>query len=292
MPRCRSPQTTSGRRPIDLRRPRRRHKLPYPDRGAGATGGSATAARGLHVEAPTPLPSCLAAATSYNGYDRSPAATDVIRRRDARTAISRCARAKAYDPASRRISRSCGAVRACHARSGPAPRPPAAPTDERIRDWQPTDDPQLVDAAVPVRALSADRLLAAGHPAGQPAGHLERARAPAVELQLDDQYQYPDELLAGRVDQSGRMPSAAVRPDRRPDRQRRAGPPRSTTAAAAGSRTTTPTCGARSAPVGRLRRGDPVWAMLADGRRLALPAPLGALRFRRRRSFCASAPIP
>src|SRR5690606_12694919 len=61
----------------------------------------------------------------------------------------------------------------------------------------------------PVRPLPADRQLPARHPAGQPAGHLERPDAPAMGEQVHDQHQYPDELLAGGGQRTARVRGAA-----------------------------------------------------------------------------------
>ena len=73
-------------------------------------------------------------------------------------------------------------------------RPPTSASllSRRIRT------PALLSAALPIRALPAHRQLAPAHPAGQPAGHLERPGPAALEQQLHHQHQHADELLARR----------------------------------------------------------------------------------------------
>ena len=99
-------------------------------------------------------------------------------------------------------------------------------------------------AAVPVRPLPAHLLVAAGHAAGQPAGHLERQHEPAVGLEVHDQHQHRDELLARRGRQPLRVRGAAVPDDPRADRRGRDASRASTTARAGGSRTRTRISGA------------------------------------------------
>ena len=136
--------------------------------------------------------------------------------------------------------------------------------------------PGLAATLFPVRALPAHRQLAAGHPAREPAGPLERRAEPGLGEQVHDQHQHRDELLAGGGDEPRGVPRAALRPDRG---AARAGPPD----------------GAGALRRARLRRpsqhrplarGDPrrrrPLGPVADGRRVALDAPLRALRLRRR----------
>ena len=180
----------------------------YDDHGTGMTfsvqlevladgGVMTTAADGLHVDDADAVTILLAAATSFNGYDRSPALDGRDPAADARTALA-VARQHSYDQ-----------LRAAHINDHAAlfdrvtldlgrTETAGRPTDERIRHWQQTNDPQLVTLLFQYGRYLLDRLLPTGHPAGQPAGHLERAGAAAMELELDDQHQYPDELLAGR----------------------------------------------------------------------------------------------
>ncbi len=83
------------------------------------------------------------------------------------------------------------------------------------------------------------------HRAGQPAGDLERPGAPALELQLDDQHQRRNELLARRDRQPGRVPRAAHGPGGGPLTSPAPARPRTSMAAGAGRPTTTLTFGAR-----------------------------------------------
>ena len=155
------------------------------------------------------------------------------------------------------------------------------PTDERIQAFERGDDPQLIALLFQYGRYL---LIASSRPGTQPANLQgiwnDQLRA-ALELELHDQHQHADELLAGRADQPGRVPQAAVRHDRRPEPQRPRDRRRSTTAPAAGWRTTTPICG------GRARRSAISATAIRSGRSgrwaaLALPAPVGALRLRRR----------
>nr|WP_274705112.1 glycoside hydrolase N-terminal domain-containing protein [Sphingomonas sp. H160509] len=56
-----------------------------------------------------------------------------------------------------------------------------------------------------LRPIPADRLVSSRIAALQSSGHLERSRAAALGLQVHDQHQHGDELLAGRADRPGRM---------------------------------------------------------------------------------------
>ena len=145
-------------------------------------------------------------------------------------------------------------------------------------------------AALPVRALPADRQLAPRRAARQPAGHLERLDAAALELQLDAQHQHRDELLAGRGREPRRVPRAAPRLRR----------------GARGERTAHGRGQLRRARLGRPPQRRPLGpdragrelrprrsqvGELAAERRVAQHAPVGALRLRARPSHsCASAP--
>ncbi len=132
------------------------------------------------------------------------------------------------------------------------------PTDVRIAQHASTERPAVRRAAVPVRALPADLLVAAGHPAGEPPGHLERLADAVLGLEVHGQRQPADELLAGRHHEPVRVLPAGLRHGQGPHGHRRAGRPRRSTAPAAGSPTTTPTPGgarrswtARSGACGR-----------------------------------------
>ena len=167
--------------------------------------------------------------------------------------------------------------------------PPKLPTDERIKRVRRGRRPAAGRALLPVRPLPADRLLAA------PARSRPTCRAsgtsslqPAVGQQVHDQHQHRDELLAGR----GRAtwPSATSR--------------------CSTCSTTWSTSGAQHGQGALRRRGwvlhhntdlwrgtAPINASqprhLADRRRLALPAPLGALRSSRGdKEFLARARLP
>ena len=169
-------------------------------------------------------------------------------------------------------------------RRGPRHGRPARPLREgrgRSRSGHP---------ALPVRALPVDRQLAPGRPAREPAGHLERIDAAAVELQLDAQHQHRDELLAGRGRQPGGVPRAA------PGLRRGALGER--TAHGRGQLRRPRLGGApQRRPLGpdragrELRRGRSQVGELVDERRVAQHPPVGALRVRRATpGSCASAP--
>ena len=64
---------------------------------------------------------------------------------------------------------------------------------------------------------------------GQPAGTLEQLQQPAVAQRLPLQYQCPDELLAGRGDQSRRVPPAVLRLRQQPARRAHRGHSRTIT---------------------------------------------------------------
>ena len=136
-------------------------------------------------------------------------------------------------------------------------------------------------AALPVRPLPADLLLPSRRrspPTCRASGTTSCARrgAPTTRSTSTREMNYwPAETanlaechqpLFGLAD--------AIWPRRAEDRRRQL------RRAAAGSPTTTPTSGAHRP--GRRRRRRSGLGQLADGRRLALPAPLGALRLRRR----------
>ncbi|MCK7482627.1 MAG: hypothetical protein M0C28_40045 [Candidatus Moduliflexus flocculans] len=102
------------------------------------------------------------------------------------------------------------ALKAAPRRRAPAPVPARAhrprgrrpnsalPTDERLKKFDGANDPALAALALPVRPLPAHLLVAAGHAAGQPPGHLEQGHESHVGFEVHDQHQHGDELLAGR----------------------------------------------------------------------------------------------
>ena len=159
-----------------------------------------------------------------------------------------------------------------------APAPPeiaALPTDERLERVKKGDaDPGLDALYLPVRPLPADRQQPPRRSAREPAGPVERQHEPAVGHRLSPQHQPADELLAGRGDQPRRAARAALRLPR--------------VAARAG-----PQDGADALRRARLRRAShhrhlglhvarrsAALRPLADRRRLADAAPLGALPVR------------
>ncbi len=144
----------------------------------------------------------IAAATSYRTYE------DVTADPAARVAA-------ALEPASRK---SVDTLRAAHVRDyqqlfnrvtldlGPSKR---APTDERVRGFGDGGDPGLAALYFQYGRYLLICQLAAGHAAGEPAGHLEREHDAAVGQQVHHQHQHRDELLAGGLDQPGRDDGAA-----------------------------------------------------------------------------------
>ena len=161
---------------------------------------------------------------------------------------------------------------ASHRRASPGLPPRRGPRSRRPR--------------LPVRPLPPRRELPPRHPAREPAGHLERGRPPAVELELDAEHQQRDELLAGGGDEPLRVPRADAEDDRRARAQRTGdgagqlrgaglgGPPQRRPVAADGPRR-------------ELGPGRPEVGELADGCGLALDGPVGALRVHARRGMAA-----
>ena len=265
-----------ARRPDEARRPsqalprppgplvRRRARVRGPDRGRGTrrpSGGrrEGTARRRRRVGDGTPGRGHEFQGTKPRGRLRGCAPCPEAVWRAARAARGGLPLALPARPPGSRVD---GTGRVAHGR---------APRGRARRSRRPGARRDLF----PVRALPADRQLASGHPAREPPGHLERRAEPGLGEQVHDQHQHRDELLAGRGDEPRGVPRAALRPDRG--------------AARAG-----PTDGAGPLRGARLRRApqhrplacdDPrrrrPLGPLADGRRVALDAPLGALRLRR-----------
>ena len=171
-------------------------------RRTGRTAPSPSAAR-MRSRCSSPRPP---ATSAYDDVSGDPAAR-VAAALDARVAqdLRRAAR--------RARPRPSAAVPPRHARPRPLERP--RPTDERVRGFARRRRPGARGAVLPVRPLPADRQLAAGHAAGQPAGHLERQHVAAVGQQVHDQHQHRDELLAGGVHEPRRAmePLTAMVPD-------------------------------------------------------------------------------
>ena len=136
--------------------------------------------------------------------------------------------------------------------------------------------PRLRRARLPVRTLPAHRLQPSGRTTCDAAGNLERQPQAAVAVQLHVQHQHADELLARRGDRAFRVPRGAVPRAPRADGVRtRDGesPLRRTRVGAAPQLRLL----ARNASVRRRGVGS-----VADRRRVARPAPLGALPLRAR----------
>ena len=221
----------------------------------------------------------LVTATGYRSYGRSPDRSGDEIAEECRRRVA-TARKKSY--AALYKDHIADYQAAFHRVKLSLPRLTSAslPTGERLSAFASNPDPDL-GAVLSIRALPVDRQFPSRLAARQFAGHLERGNPPAVEFQLDVQYQRPDELLARRDLQFGRVPPAAVRPDRgaEPDggadrchqlRLPRLGlPPQRRPLAPVGSR-------------GRLRPGFTDVGQLVHERTVVLRAPLGALCVRRR----------
>ena len=159
--------------------------------------------KGLHIVDAESVTLRLAAATSFKG--RNPEAA-CCRCAPCRATVWRAARAARGGlplalPARPPGSRLDGTRRVAHRR---APRGGARGSRR----------PGARRDLFPVRPLPAHRQLAAGHPACQPPGPLERRREPRLGEQVHDQHQHRDELLACRGDEPRGVPRAALRPDR------------------------------------------------------------------------------
>ena len=74
----------------------------------------------------------------------------------------------------------------------------ALPTDERLKAFDGTNDPALAALLFQFGRYLLISSSRPGHAAGQPPGHLEQGPEPDVGLQVHDQHQHRDELLAGR----------------------------------------------------------------------------------------------
>ena len=86
-----------------------------------------------------------------------------------------------------------------------------------------------------------------------------------MELELHDEHQRADELLARRVGQPRRHARPAARLDRRARRHRREDRSHATTARTAGPSHHNSDLWRQSAPVGDFGEGDPVWAFWPMG---------------------------
>ena len=71
------------------------------------------------------------------------------------------------------------------------------PMDERIHNFAETDDPVLLALYFEFGRYLLYFVVTARRASGKSAGHLERSDVAAVEQQMDNEHQSPDELLAG-----------------------------------------------------------------------------------------------
>ena len=158
--------------------------------------------------------------TSFAGFDKEPSdGPDPV---SATLARLDAAAARSFESLQTAHTRDFGGPRPARA---PRRRPDAAGREAhrcplaRLRGRR--DRPRPRGPLLPVRPLPAHQRVASRQPGSEPAGHLEPAHAAAVEQQLHGQHQHRDELLAGRDDEPGRVPSAAAALHRRPREDRR-----------------------------------------------------------------------
>ena len=249
---------------------RRRHAWPL--------AGTASASM-----APTRCMLLIATATSFNGFDKSPAPTAAIRARWSSGHWSRRATATWDDcsDARRRPSRllmrpggpsTLGNWRAADAADRRADRHARArPTRSWSRCCSQYGRYLLIASSRP------------GHAAGEPPGHLERRGPAAVELELDDQHQHPDELLAGGDRPTWPSCTNRCSISSRTSRSTARSTAATNYGAAGWVAHHNSDLWRQTAPVGDYGDGDPVWALWPMARSVAVAAPLGALRLRRRR---------
>ena len=115
-------------------------------------------------------------------------------------------------------------------------------------------------AVLPVRPLPADLEQPSGQHAGEPPGHLERLARAVVGLQVHDQHQHRDELLAGGGRRTSRSCTRRCSICRQRARRRPARRARRCMARAASSSITTPTCGVTPCRSTSRDRGSGRWA--------------------------------
>ena len=191
--------------------------------GVNVVGGALERAAGgsLRVEGADELTLFLAAATGYTAYDRALVEDPMMLRRICRGVFLRL-HSKAYPLLrARHVDEHKALFDRCWLQLG---RTGAieAPTDERLQAMRDgSADDGLCALAVPLWPLSLDVQFPRGQPTGQLARNLERSGPTPLELQLDNQHQHPNELLAGRDDELGRMPRTAHGADIRPVARRR-----------------------------------------------------------------------
>ena len=178
-------------------------------------------------------------------------------------------------PRARRRSRRARGPRRARPRRDRCGDTRALPTDARLAAYgKGGTDPELEALLFQYGRYLLALVLAPRRSARQPAGPLERQQQSALAQRLPHEHQHPDELLARRAGQPGRVPHAVVRsrsaasssrgarpPPRRRNSPCRTGPcaagpcaPRTTSPAAwAGSGTTPPTPGTASTSGGTTR---------------------------------------
>ena len=147
----------------------------------------------------------VAAATSYTNYKdvggdpQAVTKSHLAKAADKRFEQMRAAHVREHRRLFRRVRLDLGTTEAA-----------SLPTDERLAKFaEGSDDPQPGGAVLPVRPLPADRR--ARRPGTQPAnlqGIWNESIGAALGVQVHRQHQHRDELLAGRADQSGRVPSS------------------------------------------------------------------------------------
>ena len=205
----------------------------------------------------------LSSATSFNGFDKSP----VREGRDAAALASadlRAALSKPWDDAPPRARRrSSSALRPGLVRADSPPRgQPGGGSADRPADHEAGS--RAIRGLVELLFQYGRYLLIASQPARlatrEPSRDLERRAPRALELELHDQHQHRDELLAGGAGKPRRSSTSRCSPSSRE-------------LAVSGRKTVSTYYGARgwtahhnsdlwrhSAPVGNFGAGDPVWA--------------------------------
>ncbi len=157
----------------------------------------------------------------------------------------------------------------------------ALPTDERLQAFDGTNDPDLAALVFQFGRYLLILVFPAGHPASQPARHLEQGHESHVGFEVHDQHQYRDELLAGRGRESQRLRAAAVRDDQGTDRPGLRRRPRALRRQGLGVPPEHRHLARRRAD------GRPELGRVHDWRRVALDPPLGALPVHGRQGFPA-----
>ena len=211
----------------------------------------------------------VAAATSYRSYKDVDGDPQAITTAQIDAAASktfetlRAAHVAEHQRLFRRVSLDLGRTDAA-----------SLPTDERIKHFADGNDPQL---AALYFQFGRYLLISSSRPGSQPAnlqGDLERSGQAALGQQVHDQHQHRDELLAGRGRRTSRSCVEPLSRDgaatwRRPARARRKDHVRRARLGGA----------PQHRPVARDRaRRRPAVRHVADRRRVAVPAPVGALR--------------